>query len=321
MKSDAEDVTCGVPQGSILGPLFFTIYINDLPKISSFQTRLFADDACLIYSSKYSSEIQNNVNTELEKVNDWLKANLLSVNYSKSNYIIFTKKRIQKDLNIIMDGNKLERISEIKYLGVILDEKLNWKSHIELIKSKISRGSYIIAKLRHYVPLYILKMVYYAIIHPHLNYCLTTWGGASKSNLLPLCRLQKKIIRIMTFSSYTAHASPIFHKLKILPLDYIYKFNLGLTFYKISNNIITTGTHHLTSLNKIHSHNTRLSQNNNFFQTFNRVGTGQATYSSKGLKFWRELPPELKILSLQPFKYKLKKYLFKLLENSFNNNA
>ena len=77
VKSDAEDVTCGVPQGSILGPLFFTIYINDLPKISSFQTRLFADDACLIYSNKNSSEIQNNVNTELEKVNDWLKANLI----------------------------------------------------------------------------------------------------------------------------------------------------------------------------------------------------------------------------------------------------
>ena len=104
---------------------------------------------------------------------------------------MFTKKKIKKDINLIINNNKLDRVSEIKYLGVVLDESLNWKKHIELIKTKISRGSYILAKLRYYVPISVLKMVYYAIIHPHLTYCITTWGGACSSTLLSLISLQK----------------------------------------------------------------------------------------------------------------------------------
>ena len=107
---------------------------------------------------------------------------------------MFTKKKIKRDITIMMDNYKLDRVSEIKYLGVILDESLKWKSHIKLIKSKISRGSYILAKLRHYVPISVLKMVYYAIIHPHLTYCITTWGGACSSTLLSLISLQKKLL-------------------------------------------------------------------------------------------------------------------------------
>ena len=131
--------------------------------------------------------------------------------------MVFTKKRISKDLTIKMAENKLERVPEIKYLGVILDEKLNWKSHINLVKSKISKGSYILAKLRHYVPTSTCKMLYYSLIHPHLTYCVTTWGGAAKSNVLSLVRLQKKIIRIITFSDFQTHSPPLFLNLKILP--------------------------------------------------------------------------------------------------------
>ena len=174
--------------------------------------------------------------------------------------------------------------------------------------------------MRHYVPLSVLKMVYFAIIHPHLNYCITTWGGASNSNLLPLFRLQKKIIRIITFSPYTSHSAPIFHDLKVLPLDLIYKYNLGLTFYKINNNLTTTGSHHLTPLNNIHNHQTRLSTNQNFFQTFNKIKIGQSTYSSQGLQFWRKIPPNIKTLSFLSFKYKLKKHLFKILEHIMMDN-
>ena len=111
----------------------------------------------MIYKNKNISQLEQNVNSELIKVNDWLKINKLSVNYLKTKYIMFTKKKLKKDITIMMDNYKLDRVSKIKYLGVILDESLKWKSHIELIKSKISRGSYILAKLRHYVPIYVHK--------------------------------------------------------------------------------------------------------------------------------------------------------------------
>ena len=127
---------------------------------------------------------------------------------------------------------------------------------------------------------------------------------------------RKKIVRIITFSDYTSHSLPIFHNLKILPLEYLYELNLGITFYKIKNNMITTGTHNLTSINEIHNYNTRLSQSQNYFQFFNRINIGQSTYTSKGLKFWRELPPELKSLSFLPFKHNLKNHLFKIIENT-----
>ena len=191
IKSEPERIVCGVPQGSVLGPLLFLIYINDLPNACSLDVRLFADDACLLQSHNNIVQLQSIVNNQLIKVNNWLKINKLSINYSKSNYIIFTKQRIQKTLNINMEGNELERVRETKYLGVILDEKLNWKSHLEHIKSKISRGSYILSKLRHYVNIKTSITIYFSLIYPYLNYCITTWGATSNSNLLPIVRLQK----------------------------------------------------------------------------------------------------------------------------------
>ena len=162
-------------------------------------------------------------------------------------------------------------------------------------------------------------MVYHAIIHPHLTYCITIWGGACSSTLLPLFRLQKKVVRIMTFSPFISHSTPIFCNLKILPLEYIYKYNLGLTFYKINNSMVKVGTHNLISICSIHKHETRLSTSNNFFQKFNRTQIGQSTYTAKGLQFWRELPPEFKTLPLSSFKYQVKQHLFNLLENTLLN--
>ena len=132
--------------------------------------------------------------------------------------------------------------------------------------------------------------------------------------------VSKKIVRIITYSDYTAYSAPIFHSLKILPLEFIYNFNLGLTFYKINNNMINIGSHSVTPISEIHNHQTRLSVNKNFFQKYNRIRISQSTYSSKGLQFWRELPLNLKNLSFSAFKYKLKQHLLRLLEIKFLDN-
>ena len=246
-----------------------------------------------------------------------MRVNKLTINHSKSNCMIFTKKKSNiTNTCIKMDGIALERVDEVKYLGVVLNENLNWKGHINYLKKKIVRGSYILAKLRHYVGLPTLKMVYFSLVHPYLSYCCTTWGGAAASTLLPLFRLQKKIVRIITFSSYDAHSSPLFHKLKILPLDYLYKYKLALTFHKINNNAISVGNHNLIPISNFHHHNTRLSANVNFFQPFNRTNIGQSTYSSQGTKFWKLLLVELKSLPFNSFKIKLKQFLFDMLDET-----
>ena len=193
--SNSEQITCGVPQGSILGPLLFNLYFNDIAKTSLLTTRLFADDAYFSYHSKNSNLLQVTVNKELSKINNWLKVNKLSINYSKTSYIIFTnKKKNNLEFNISMENNQLQRVLHIKYLGIVIDEKLKWRQHIETLRTKISRASYILSKLRHYVDLNTLKLTYYNLVYPFLNYCITVWGGASKSILQPIVNLQKKFL-------------------------------------------------------------------------------------------------------------------------------
>ena len=193
-KSDPEFITCGVPQGSILAPQFFNIYINNIADVSNFKIKLFADDACLSYSSFEYNNLETEINNELKKINQWRKINKLSVNFSKSNYMVFTQKKININMNITMDGNRLEKVNKTKYLGVIMDSKFSWKEHITYITNKISKSSYILSKIRHYVSLPILKMLYYSLVHPHLNYCITAWGGTTTTTLKPLVTLQKKLL-------------------------------------------------------------------------------------------------------------------------------
>ena len=207
-----------------------------------------------------------------------------------------------------MGDNTLERVNEIKYLGVILDNKINWKGQIKLIQTKVSRGCYIISKLKHYVGIDTLKMIYFSTIYPHLSYCVTSWGGTAKSTLLPLVRLQKRALRIMTNSPFNSPSAPIFSKLKILPLDQIYKLNLSTLFHKIFNNKISTPSH-LLPISKTHTYNTRLSNNKNYYQNFNRLNIGKRTYSSQGIKVWRKIPTEFKSLPSHLFKLKMKNYL------------
>jgi hypothetical protein len=318
IRSNPKQITCGVPQGSILGPLLFNLYINDLPNHSSATTRLFADDACLCYSGGDPYTLQTQINNELLKTNDWLKINRLTANYSKTNYIIFTKKRINFNFNIKMGGQILERVSEVKYLGVTLDKDLNWNKHLETVKSKISRGSYIISKLRYYTNLNTLKTIYYSLIYPHLMYCITSWGGIPKSSLEPLLRLQKKAVRIMTFNSFDTSSAPLFVTLEILPLDLIFKFNLLTLFHKIYNNKLPTPKG-LVLLTQTHNYNTRIASNSNYYQNFNRTNLGQQTYISKGVKIWQTIPTEYKELSIHAFKKKIKIYFFNLLNSQISN--
>ena len=158
-KSNIQTINCGIPQGSILGPLLFNIYINDIINVSNFSIKLFADDACLLLSSKDAKELENKVNIELNKINQWRKFSKLSINFSKSFYMIFFNKKQNPEFNITMDGNTLIRTYDL-YLGIIIDHKLKWKKHINYILNKISKVSYMLTKIRHYIELNSLKLLH-----------------------------------------------------------------------------------------------------------------------------------------------------------------
>lgn len=308
VKSSSERISCGVPQGSILGPLLFLVYMNDLSGCTSCSVRLFADDACIVVDDKNQYKLETTINKELEKVNTWMKLNKLSINYNKTNYIVFTNKRLASSIDVKLEGHRLERVTETKYLGVILSEKLSWSKHINFLKSKLNKASYIISKLRHYVDIKTLQMVYYSLVNSHLSYCITTWGGAPSTMIEPLKVIQRKIIRLMTHSDFQAPTTPLFSQLNILKLEDVYTLNLSLIFHKIHNNKIV-GQHHLINIKDIHSHNTRLSHNNNYFTNYQKTNIGLSTYSAAGNKIWSSLSADIKSMSYTGFKNKIKKML------------
>jgi hypothetical protein len=235
--SSEKNISCGVPQGSILGPLLFILYINDFHQCSEFfDFHLFADDANLFSRHKNINILQSHINSELDKVNMWLCANKLSLNVGKSNFVLFhpPQRNIGNNFVLTINNNIIPCSSSVKYLGILIDSNLNWKSHIASICRKIKRSIGMLSKLRYYVPLKILVNPYYALIHPFLTHGIIAWGNTYATTLQPLFILQKKAMRIMTFSKYDQHSSPLFKKLKIIKL-----FDL-ITFHVLCINTIIT---------------------------------------------------------------------------------
>ena len=190
--SSKGKILFGFPQVSVLGPLLFLIYVNDIYRVSSkLNFFLFADDTNILYANNNLKSLESVVNEELRKVCEWLNTNKLSLNTSKSNFVIFhpfqrkpdynvTLKMYDNDLKIL---TSLERKHYVKYLGVLIDSHLSWRYHIEYISSKISKGVGIIARLRHFVPTSTLLKLYRSLIEPYISYGLTAWAQVANSML------------------------------------------------------------------------------------------------------------------------------------------
>ena len=237
VKSDILPITCGVPQGSILGPLLFLIYINDFPLSTNLHLLSFADDTTVYTSGHNIFELTTIVNHELSKLYDWLCENKLSLNVQKTKYMIFSAKSISIPNNIVisLNNNQLSRVganqneTSLKFLGVSLTENLNWKSHINTLCSKVSKGLYSINKVKNVLPHSALRNLYYALIHCHFNYCIPIWGNSP--SLEKLFKLQKRAVRIINKTSYRAHTDPLFKADNILKLTDLYKLSSSLLIF------------------------------------------------------------------------------------------
>ena len=258
-ESSKLPITCGVPQGSILGPLLFLLYVNDIANVSNiFMTTIFADDTNLFYSGTNIKDMIQTANTEMEKVVVWLQCNKLSLNINKSNYMLFTNKHILMDMNVRIENQYIERVKSTKFLGIMIDDRLSWKDHIMIIKKKISRGIGIINKAKKVLNSNCLMDLYYSFIYPYLCYGIEVWGNACNIHLLPLLKLQKKIVRMITNSKYLAPSNPLFERLHILKVAKIYVVQTQMYMHKfLLNKLPSLFNHMFTRNSAIHSYITR----------------------------------------------------------------
>ena len=240
VTSSKQNVLCGVPQGSILGPLLFILYINDLANVSKHLFPiLYADDTNFFISGKNLDNLIQTANHEIEKIFDWLNVNKLSLNIQKTHYMIFhSRKNIKVNFDVLINNEIINKVECTKFLGVLIDSKLTWCNHISYLKRKISKGIGILCKLRKCFSSSTLLTLYYSFIYPYLLYCIEVWGNTSQCYLFPLFKLQKKSIRIIVSEKFNAHTKPIFLKLQILSVSKLHTYSILLFMFKYIKGIL-----------------------------------------------------------------------------------
>ena len=336
-SSDLKPCTCGVPQGSVLGPLLFLIYINDLPNISDkLDFYLFADDTNIYFESKDIKKIEQTVNTELKNLSIWLKLNRLALNINKTNFIIFrsSRKKAVDNITLKIDKKAINENNHIKYLGIVMDCHLNWKQHITLVSQKIGRGIGIMYRLRHYINPQTLKSIYYSLIYSHLVYAIQVWGTASENELKKILTLQKKAVRMMLNKDRYPQlpgrrnpSNPLFNKLGILKVKDVFRLQLscfifdhlsGLTpnnfksWFKLRHTVHSYSTTSTTNITMNTNFDVDSISNTNILQT---QYSNLSTYGGRSIKvvgpllLWNSLPENIRsTVSCNLFKVQLKKF-------------
>ena len=219
-----------------MGPLFFLIYINDLPTVSHiFNMLMYADDTTLYcnFSENVSSDI---INFELNKVYDWLTSNKLSLNVKKTKYMVFhTSQRIINYPPLKINNIQIDRVTQFNFLGLIIESNLKWKCHMNHISIKISRILGLMYRLKYIYPQSVLHLLYNTLIASHFNYCILVWGAKLVKDH-PLHMLQKRAVRTITNSEYLAHSEPLCKQLNIVKLPDIFHFAVWKFYFKLIKN-------------------------------------------------------------------------------------
>ena len=310
IDSSLQNVMCGVPQGSLLGPLLFILYINDFQYSSSVLSFIFfADDSNVFFSHKNPQTLLETVNSELKNIILWIHANKLSLNLQKTNYMLFSNSIKIVPGDVLFDNVRIEMVTSTKFLGLYIDEKLNWKIHVDNLCKLLSINVGVIYKLRSVFPQEVLFILYSTLILSYLNYGVLAWGNSLKTQMGKLFIVQKRAIRNICNVNYRAHTNVLFYDNHLLKVEDIYFMQLGSFMYDFSSkNLPSALTQMFKTNNEVHEYNTR--QASSFHISRARTKFTLDTIVCTGPRFWNSLDSNIThAVSISVFKHKLKSYL------------
>jgi hypothetical protein len=292
--SEQRMVSCGVPQGSVLGPTLFLLYINDISNVSDLlNIILFADDTNLFLTGTDIDEMCRIMTTELTKLNIWFQVNKLSLNIQKTNFIIFgNKKCVNRNYNITIDGCNLERVLVTKFLGVYIDSQLNWAEHVKIIQKKVSKNIGILFKVQHLLDVTTLHNLYFTLISPYFYYCSEIWGNTYRNRIQPLFIMQKKALRLINKKDYSTHSGPLFFNSNILTLTDLVIFKTLSIMYKAKHNMLPSNVQALFQFGVQHNYETR--QKQSFKYHYCRTTKKAMCISITGPKMWNNLDHDIR---------------------------
>ena len=275
--------------------------MNDLPNISNrIHTTLFADDTTVCLSDENFYDLMLSCNHELEKIYNWTLCNRLTLNIEKTCYMLVSTRKIPANLPmLVINDSPIALKTEVKFLGVVLDSKLKFDSHIKYISGKVSKSVGVMYRVRDFLPKSCLFSLYYALVYSYLSYCILIWGGTFPTHLKPLLVLQKRVIRTIHHSNYRDHTHGLFMSSGILKLPDIFKLVLGCYIYeRRGDNRFLRG----------HNHETR--GRSNMLPTYHRLSVSQKSLFYAGPTLWNSIPDFAKnSRTTREFRNKFKKSL------------
>jgi hypothetical protein len=290
----------GVPQGSVLGPLLFIIYMNDLRlNISNAHVTIFADDTTIAVSGSNAIEVCNNMNTAIDQASTWFKINKLVLNASKTKLMIFNNVRQKSNndnMSVFNNGNVIQTVESTVFLGLVVDNHLNWKEQVNALQTKLNRACFALRILRHQLPLKFMKNIYLGYFESLIRYGILFWGGSQAKQ--KIFKIQKTAIRILFKRNRSHSCRYLFKILKVMTLHGMYIYELILYIRRF-----------ITDFNQgIHEHNTR---SKNVLRTQqHKTALFEQDVTYRGIIFYNMLPLCIKSLNnYNSFKHTLKLFI------------
>ena len=310
-------INCGGPQGSVLGPLLFIICVNDLPLcVENGHVTIYADDTSCSNGISTVEDITRNFIPDIKNVMDWLKANNLSLNVMKTEFILMgTTQNILKIgdlLAIRVQGHTVKCVYKAKYLGMVIDDKLTWKDHIDHVSLKIKHNLGIMKCVRNDIPKESLIALYRTMVEPYLRYCNNIWGKCCAMLIGKLQTLQNRVARIITNATYdNTDNAKLLRQLNRLNVPQLIDFETASLMYKIENGPVPAHLKQMfVKLEDLHSYDMRSANSGNFHLPKRRPNIGQTAFSFHGASLWNQLPYEIKkAQSLESFQKLIKGYI------------